>query len=152
MKPLKTKLFAASAALMMTAAPFAMADAARDQLAEQVTNGMEQIGIEPATYEYLTVAELNQIKAVLDGDESNGKKAFKIENIIDTKAEASGTDYVMPESSLRRVVDTELVRLGYTDVDVMAVPFEKIVQIKAVLEDDISSSEARTQIDVILEG
>ena len=145
----KTLLASATAMSLAMTAP-AFADG-HDQLLEQVTNGMVQLEVVPAGFEYLTPDDLAQIKAILESDDQNDAKVERIEEVITTREEAEGdAEVFLITNDLRDQIDAHLTGLGY-DVDVEALEVQQIAEIKAVLDsDDNSSAEAKARIDAAL--
>ena len=151
---MKTRILAATAAIALMTAPMALADG-HTQLVEQVTNQMLELDVQPAGFEYLTVDDLAQIKEIVESGDENSAKVERIEEVIATKAEASGEDTEAPAiflitSDLRDAIEAKLDEMGY-DVEGDTLNVEQIAEIKAVMEsEDLSDAEAKARVDAAL--
>ncbi|WP_112322390.1 hypothetical protein [Oceanibium sediminis] len=149
MKPIKAK-FLASAIAIAAMAPMA---SAQTQIADGLINDMATVGVEVSSYEYLTTEDTAQIKAILESDKSSNRKAFEIEQIVDTSMTSQGVDFeiMTPESSLRDIVEGDLIAMG-VEVDVDTLPFTQVAEIKGILESEMSSDDQKERIMAIIEG
>ena len=155
---MKHRMYALVTATAVSAAAFAAPGFAMENeltmLEQAVKNELQALNVQSDDVSYLTLAQVAEVKAVLDSDGTTQAKVQQIDEIMNQSPDAPAGFESLANfngtSSLEQIIANDLSGLGVEVEDPTTLTVAQLGQLKAVLESDEPTETKKLEAETII--